>query len=47
MVRAAALWGGFPQLELVDVNGTLPESVVHYLNEQVDLLAREKPGDPS
>lgn len=34
MVRAAALWGGFPQLELVDVNGTLPESVVHYLNEQ-------------
>lgn len=32
--RAAALWGGFPRTELIDVNGTLPESIAHYLNEK-------------
>ncbi|MDQ1336922.1 MAG: hypothetical protein QG552_3872 [Thermodesulfobacteriota bacterium] len=32
--RAAALWGGFPLLDLVDVNGTLPESIRRYLKEK-------------
>ena len=32
--RAAALWGGIPRMELVDVNGTLPESIVYYLKEK-------------
>jgi len=33
MSRAAAMWGGFPLLELEDVNGTLPEDIASYLKE--------------
>jgi hypothetical protein len=32
--RAAALWGGIPRTGLVDANGTLPESIAHYLKEK-------------
>ncbi|MGM0426455.1 MAG: DUF362 domain-containing protein [Thermodesulfobacteriota bacterium] len=32
--RAAVLWGGFPRLELVDVNRTLPEDIARYLKEK-------------
>jgi len=32
--RASALWGGIPRTELIDVNGTLPESIAQYLKEK-------------
>jgi hypothetical protein len=32
--RAAAIWGGIPELDLVDVNGTLPEDIASYLEEK-------------
>ena len=33
--RAAALWGGIPQLNLQDVSGVVPEDIREYLLEKV------------
>jgi uncharacterized protein (DUF362 family) len=32
--RAAALWGGFPRVDLLDVYGTFPEDIATYLNQK-------------
>lgn len=34
MSRAAQIWGGFPQAEIVAVNGKFPESVTRYLGKK-------------
>ena len=44
LVRAAELWGGFPEIELEDVNGNLPAAIRRFLLEKAQTGAPESGG---